>query len=199
MIVWGYESENWNTLGTGYWRCKSLGMLSRKSSIQKVEPAKEIEICVLQTSELGRKICLKPLKLEINLHGSEFAMWIHCCYVQTLQKRESDLITSGCEPPFGCRDLNLGPSEEQSVLLTAEPSLHTQNIFFCQDNFRLLNCVGTVKDHLDFWSWSTFCIMIWSRTWEPGSWMCLSDSNSHSLGIWRFGPKFCWYSFFWEE
>jgi hypothetical protein len=29
----------------------------------------------------------------------------------------------GCEPSCGCRELNSGPSEEQSVLLTAEPSL----------------------------------------------------------------------------
>jgi hypothetical protein len=29
----------------------------------------------------------------------------------------------GCEPPCGCWDLNSGPSEEQSVLLTTEPSL----------------------------------------------------------------------------
>jgi hypothetical protein len=29
----------------------------------------------------------------------------------------------GCEPPCGCWDLNSGPSEEQSMPLTAEPSL----------------------------------------------------------------------------
>jgi hypothetical protein len=34
-----------------------------------------------------------------------------------------NLIMDGCEPPCGCWDLNSGPSEEQSVLLTAEPSL----------------------------------------------------------------------------
>jgi hypothetical protein len=28
----------------------------------------------------------------------------------------------GCEPPCGCWDLNSGPSEEQSALLTTEPS-----------------------------------------------------------------------------
>jgi hypothetical protein len=39
------------------------------------------------------------------------------------QKRSSDLIKDGYEPPCGCWDLNSGPSEEQSVLLTAEPSL----------------------------------------------------------------------------
>jgi hypothetical protein len=48
---------------------------------------------------------------------------IHCSYFQTHQKGASDLITGGCEPPCGCWDLNLGPLEEQSVLLPAEPSL----------------------------------------------------------------------------
>jgi hypothetical protein len=35
----------------------------------------------------------------------------------------SNLITDGCEPPCGCWHLNSGPSEEQSLLLSAEPSL----------------------------------------------------------------------------
>jgi hypothetical protein len=39
------------------------------------------------------------------------------------QKRASDLIMDGCEPPGGFWDLNSGPLEEQLVLLTTEPSL----------------------------------------------------------------------------
>ncbi len=35
----------------------------------------------------------------------------------------SNPITDGCEPPCGCWELNSGPLEEQSVLLTSEPSL----------------------------------------------------------------------------
>ena len=38
-------------------------------------------------------------------------------------RRMSDLVTDSCEPPCGCWDLNSGPLEEQSVLLTTEPSL----------------------------------------------------------------------------
>jgi hypothetical protein len=34
-----------------------------------------------------------------------------------------------CEPPCGCWDLNLGPSEEQLVLLPAEPPHQPPNIF----------------------------------------------------------------------
>jgi hypothetical protein len=43
--------------------------------------------------------------------------------LQMHQKKASDLITDGCEPPCGWWDLNSGPSEEQSLLLTTEPSL----------------------------------------------------------------------------
>ena len=35
----------------------------------------------------------------------------------------SDPIRDGCEPPCGCWELNSGPLQEQSVLLTTEPSL----------------------------------------------------------------------------
>jgi hypothetical protein len=34
----------------------------------------------------------------------------------------SDSFTCGCEPPYGCWELNSGPLEEQAFLLTAEPS-----------------------------------------------------------------------------
>lgn len=42
----------------------------------------------------------------------------------------SDLITYGCEPPCGCWDLNSGLLEEQSVLLTTEPSLQPVSKIF---------------------------------------------------------------------
>jgi hypothetical protein len=38
-------------------------------------------------------------------------------------------IADGCEPPCGCWDLNSGPLKEQSVLLTAEPSLQSDFVF----------------------------------------------------------------------
>lgn len=34
-------------------------------------------------------------------------------------------ITDGCEPPCGCWELHSVPLEEQSGLLTAEPSLQS--------------------------------------------------------------------------
>jgi hypothetical protein len=57
-------------------------------------------------------------------------IWIHCHCLQTQQKRASDPITDGCEPPCGCWNLNSGPLEEQSVLLTTESSLQPQWVLF---------------------------------------------------------------------
>jgi hypothetical protein len=47
---------------------------------------------------------------------------VHYCCLQTHHKRASDPSTDGGEPPC-CWELNSGPLEEQSVLLTTEPSL----------------------------------------------------------------------------
>ena len=41
----------------------------------------------------------------------------------TCQKRASDPITDGGEPPCGYWELNSGPLEEHSMLLAAEPAL----------------------------------------------------------------------------
>jgi hypothetical protein len=32
-------------------------------------------------------------------------------------------VRDGCEPPYGCKESNPGPLQEQPVLLTSEPSL----------------------------------------------------------------------------
>jgi hypothetical protein len=44
----------------------------------------------------------------------------------------------GCEPPRGCWDLNSGPLEEQSVLLTTEPSLQPYLFIFIFNFFSFL-------------------------------------------------------------
>jgi hypothetical protein len=43
-----------------------------------------------------------------------------------------NLITGGCEPPCGCWEFNLGPLEEQTVLLISAPSLqlHLESLWF---------------------------------------------------------------------
>jgi hypothetical protein len=46
------------------------------------------------------------------------------------QKMASDPITDGCELPCGCWELNSVPLEEQSVLLTTDPSLQPHILNF---------------------------------------------------------------------
>ena len=41
-----------------------------------------------------------------------------------------DPIADGCEPPCGCWELNPGPLEEQSLLLTSEPFLQPVCVLF---------------------------------------------------------------------
>jgi hypothetical protein len=50
-------------------------------------------------------------------------IWVHFSCLQTHQKRASVPITDGCELQSGCWELNSAHLEEQSMLLTAEPSL----------------------------------------------------------------------------
>jgi hypothetical protein len=54
------------------------------------------------------------------------------------QKRASDHTIDGCEPPCGCWDLNLGPLDEQPVLLTTETSLQAIDLPLSKGNlFRI--------------------------------------------------------------
>ena len=55
------------------------------------------------------------------------------------QKRVSDLIMGGCEPPCGCWDLNSEPSEEQSVPLPTEPSHQPSKRFLIILIFQMTN------------------------------------------------------------
>ena len=59
----------------------------------------------------------------------DLCMRVHCHSLQTHQKRASDPITDGCEPPCGCWELSSGPLEEQTMSLTTEPSLQPCILF----------------------------------------------------------------------
>ncbi|EDL33388.1 mCG1045525, partial [Mus musculus] len=67
-------------------------------------------------------------KIYLFIYLFIYCIQVHCCCLQTHQKRVSDPITDGCELPCGCWELNSGPLEEQSVLLTAEPFLQPRGI-----------------------------------------------------------------------
>jgi hypothetical protein len=63
-------------------------------------------------------VCLWKLRVEPKASFFFLKVYLLLYVSQTLQKRESDLVTDGCEPPCGSWDLNSGPSEEQSGALT---------------------------------------------------------------------------------
>ena len=72
-----------------------------------------------------------------------YLLCVHCSCLQTHQKRASDPITDGCEPPCGCWELNSGPLEDQSVPLTAESSL--QPLVLTLKKKRAVVLVSTVE------------------------------------------------------
>jgi hypothetical protein len=79
---------------------------------------------------LGLKACTTTPSFLKNIYLFYVYKYIVCSY---LQRRESDPVTDGCEPPCKCWKLNLGLLEEQSVLLTPEPSLQPDNFSFMDE------------------------------------------------------------------
>ena len=76
--------------------------------------------------------CIVPLnvlllmthRICIILLYHKYIFYIFMCYITCIfQKRASDPIIGGCEPPCGSWELNSELFEEHSVLLTTEPSL----------------------------------------------------------------------------
>ena len=103
------------------------------------------------------------------LSGLKISFIIICNYTVAVfrqhQKRASDLITDGCEPPCGCWDLNSGPLEEQSVLLTPEPSLQPVTSFLYVSVFCLHACISVLSACLS---------MIHRRQFVPQKKICTS-------------------------
>jgi hypothetical protein len=60
------------------------------------------------------------------------------------QKRASDPITDGYEPPCGCWELNSRPQEEESLLLTIEPSLQPGLVYLLPVSTEPLEGLGLV-------------------------------------------------------
>ena len=70
------------------------------------------------------------------------------------KKRAPDFITDGSESPCGCWELNSGHLEEETVLLTTEPSLQP------------LNFLGWMPDSTGSW-------MVTLNSWPCG--LCSGD------------------------
>jgi hypothetical protein len=78
-------------------------------------------------------------------------------YVSTLSDTPEEGI--GCEPPCSCWELNSGPLEEQSVLLTSEPFFQPHKIilnFSCKPNVIIGNLKNKVMGFLGGLGWFLF-------------------------------------------
>ena len=106
---------------------QTVSLLLRNSLIH----SKEEPFMIFSNTLWSYVVCITIISHNFNMSFGTFIylkdlftyyMYVHCSCLQTHQRRASDLIMGGCEPPYGCCDLNSGPPEEESVLLTAEPS-----------------------------------------------------------------------------
>jgi hypothetical protein len=110
--------------------------------IVKIVPSR-VWWCIPLISALGRQKQVDLLFVKANLmyrvnsRTTRVIQWTFCCccfvfkiyfiymnilsFLQIHQKRTSDPITDGCEPPCGCWESNSGPLEEQLMLLTLYP------------------------------------------------------------------------------
>ena len=89
------------------------------------------------------------------------------------QKSAPDLITDGCEPQCGCRELNSGPLVEQAMLLTAEPSLQPCLFLFFSFPFFVFPSF-----FLSFFFLSFFCCLLFQ---EMVSLCMLGCPKTHSV------------------
>jgi hypothetical protein len=95
---------------------------------------------------------------------------VHCSCLQTLQKRVSDFVMDGCEPPCGCWDLNSGLSEEQSGTLTNWAISPALNIFLKRDNCSWAVVPPTFNPNTWEAEAGRFLSLrpAWSTKWVPG-------------------------------
>jgi hypothetical protein len=113
-------------------------------------------------------------------------MWVHCCCLQTPQKRALDPMTDGCEPPCGCWELNSGPrgrAVSQSVLLTAEPSLQP---LFLWCNSSWLQIHYETKDDLTPDSLASNCQVLRLQECLPTHGL-LGEFREQSVRFWNLG------------
>ena len=109
-----------------FWNRRGRGVFKKQASFRAIKR-------IAKLSSTGPSRSHKYV--QIFLSGSGFDMGHQeargirrnnmSCHVGTppCQKRASDPITDGCEMPCGYWKLNTEPLEEQTMLLTAEPSL----------------------------------------------------------------------------
>jgi hypothetical protein len=116
---------------------------------------------------------------DFTLHFFFKLIYYYSC-LQIHQKRASDLIMGGCEPPCGCWDLNSGPSEEQSALLTPEPSLQPPSF--------VLLCTFTL---ILIQMYTLSALMWWERVYVPKTVILSRGFWVHVPELGHYSPLIC--------
>jgi hypothetical protein len=157
LLVWTYKLQLW--VPRGCWELNS-GPLEEQSMLLISEPSLQLLVMILT-------VILKLFFLDLFI----LYIWVQCCCLQTHQKRAWDPITDGCEPPCGCWELNSGPLEEPSVLLTGAT---------LQPKTYLL----VVRARLSFYSpGCPRTHFVHQADLQPSGFFCLSLQSSGIIGV----------------
>jgi hypothetical protein len=103
--------------------------------------------------------CIPQQGLFVSLELFILCIWVHFHCLQIHQKKVTEFITDICEPPCGCWELNSGPLEEQSVLLTSEPSLQPPTSFLIGSCFFKIK-INYIIDALQFRVCVCVCVCV---------------------------------------
>jgi len=164
---------------------------------------------------LGLKVCvMTPCWLEILVQsqtvGTSWQVQLYAGLIWEPHLMIHHDATDGCEPPCGFWELNSGPLEEQSVLLTTEPSLQPCNASLNPSLILLCSYRGCPYDthekevqkheqagRVSWGRWLHAHFISWHRPAQPQlEWFC-KPSSSHPLEtVWvrfdsllvRWGP-----------
>ena len=113
-----------------------------------------VSCCILAFME-SRSYKSFSITFSPNFFKVILCIWVHVGYLHTHYKRASDPITNGYELRCGCWELNLGPLEDQPVLLTTEtflqPCLPCSYRLICELSFWCYYLSAMTL--LTWWSW----------------------------------------------
>jgi hypothetical protein len=120
-----YYSVGYKTLSYSreWWRTHLIWALGRQSLVNRVSSR---TASATQKNSVSKKHTNKQTKKALShkdlTHLCNFFFKdilclsvVHCCCLQTHQKRVLDPITDGCEPSCGCWELNSGPLEVSAL------------------------------------------------------------------------------------
>ena len=122
----------------------------------------------LRTSAHSSSACSSPKTFYLLLYASTLQLSLD---TPEQGVSSSALITDGCEPPCGSQNSDSGPSEEQSVLLTTEPSHWPRTNVFSWFSRKASDDKRPCPHYCSGSDMAHTLTLIWSRTVFMVHWM----------------------------